>query len=878
MFQATLHERKITMKKGILLATAAIGFALVTNPAFAQDTAAQDATAQDSAADQSSAADAGDSGAIIVTARRRAEDVSKVPIAITAFSGEQLVTKGVQNTLELTKITPGLNIQAAGSRANPFIVIRGQSKAVTGNGSPGVITYMNDVPLPTYGSLIQSYDMENIQVLKGPQGTLFGRNSIGGAVLTVTKAPTHEFGGYFVTDVAQYNNLNIEGGINVPIVQDKIALRVSGQLSNQNGNVKTFLYSQYGINNGVITPGSLVPSNRDADEFNARSVRASLLIEPTDWLKNVTVADYSKIRGGPAFIFANFPGGLYSQKPSDIYAALSRGSTDPATLAFADFYANTVIPALAQCSTNDIRCNVFTASAAAQNSIKDRVSYTTQDPWLARTIVKGVSNTTTIRLGENHQLKNIFGYRSTDAFTNVSTSGLAVPIISSPATTRLQQITDELQLSGSLLNDDLKYTVGGFYYKEKPNGPGGYQALEVNTFFGLSHTFSTTYLKNSSKAVYGQIDYSLGRFLDGLTLTAGVRQTWDRQSVCTTSATLSPLAPALLMTTARSASIPTEEQCRAGVGPNIDVAETFDAAKFKKLTYTLGLNWQITPSAMVYGVHRRGYRGGGYNTPTFDPYLANVQTFQPETLEDFEIGTKLRFNSGGIRGTLDLAAFTGKDKGNQLPLDASGLAAGVCVVGATPTASCTGGAGLVRVNATSIIANAATLTIRGFEAAGSLTPFEGLTLSGSAAYVDVKVDAITLPANLVNFLTAAGRQSPTNIQIQGQPTWSANAGISAVYPEKVFGGELNAAVDFHYTGSTRQVELTIPSYTSLDLRIGLDNIQDTGISLAAYVRNLTNEAIYTGAGSSNLSLGVTSYQLGNPRLFGMQLRYAFGGR
>jgi len=97
----------------------------------------------------------------------------------------------------------------------------------------------------------------------------------------------------------------------------------------------------------------------------------------------------------------------------------------------------------------------------------------------------------------------------------------------------------------------------------------------------------------------------------------------------------------------------------------------------------------------------------------------------------------------------------------------------------------------VRVNATSIIANAATLTIRGFEAAGSLTPFEGLTLSGSAAYVDVKVDAITLPANLVNFLTAAGRQSPTNIQIQGQPTWSANAGISAVYPEKVFGGELN---------------------------------------------------------------------------------------
>src|SRR3546814_12963854 len=95
--------------------------------------------------------------------------------------------------------------------------------------SPGVLTYMNDVPLPIYGSLIQSYDMENIQVLKGPQGTLFGRNSIGGAVLTVTKAPTHDFEGYGLIDIGQYDNLNVEGAINVPILRHKVAIRLATQ-------------------------------------------------------------------------------------------------------------------------------------------------------------------------------------------------------------------------------------------------------------------------------------------------------------------------------------------------------------------------------------------------------------------------------------------------------------------------------------------------------------------------------------------------------------------------------------------------------------------------------------------------------------------------
>src|SRR5690606_16264980 len=141
------------MKKYILLSSAAACMVMAPTGAFAQET---DTTPQ--------AAAGNDSDAIIVTARRRAEDVSKVPIAITAFSGDQLQAKGVTNTLELTRLTPGLNIAGGGTVANPFVVLRGQSKAVTGTGAPGVLTYFNDVPLPNYGSLIQTFDMANIQV------------------------------------------------------------------------------------------------------------------------------------------------------------------------------------------------------------------------------------------------------------------------------------------------------------------------------------------------------------------------------------------------------------------------------------------------------------------------------------------------------------------------------------------------------------------------------------------------------------------------------------------------------------------------------------------------------------------------------------------
>ncbi|EQA99995.1 TonB-dependent receptor [Sphingobium baderi] len=880
------------MKKYILLSSAAACMVMAPTGAFAQET---DTTPQ--------AAAGNDSDAIIVTARRRAEDVSKVPIAITAFSGDQLQAKGVTNTLELTRLTPGLNIAGGGTVANPFVVLRGQSKAVTGTGAPGVLTYFNDVPLPNYGSLIQTFDMANIQVLKGPQGTLFGRNSIGGAILTYSQAPTHEFSGYGSVDLASYDRTQFEGAINLPIVQDKIALRLAGQIGHDGGNVKTFLFSPYTIDMsklnfadpanspGFATPGQLVPSNRNVDEYRTASFRASLLIEPTDWLKNVTVFDHSLIRGIPSTVtasFGSFNNGLpaiYQFSPAAIQGSIGGPDTPLDQQFFGNVYANAIIPALAQCATNQIQCNYqVAANAFTAAGNKSRIQYATEDPWEARTIVKGITNTTSVTLGD-HTLKNIFGYRSVDSFSNTSLSGLPLPVITTASQVRLKQITEELQLAGSFFDDRLKYTVGGFYYTEKPDGLGGYQALEVNALFGLSHSLSTTYLYNKSKAVYGQIDYALDALVEGLSFTAGARQTWDSQSVCTTGQTVNPFGPSMLITSAggQAGIIPSEDACNSGDVAADITAESLPKAKFKKLTYTFGLNWQVTPQFMVYATTRRGYRAGGYNTPIFDPYLASAQTYQPETLTDYEIGTKFRWNAGGMRGSVDLAVFTGKDKNNQLPINTSNLNGGTCIpealTGGRVSDCSVGGVpgALVRHGTQTTTDNAGEITLRGFELATSITPIEGLTLSGNVGYVDTKVDKINLNPALLNLLTSAGRYAPTTIIIQGQPKWTVNGNMTVDVPGQVLGGNLSASLDFHYNTDYQQVEVRVPSQHQFDLRVRLADIGETGVTATAYVKNLTNEYTRIGGGSTSPSgVGVSSFILGQSRTVGLQLLYKFG--
>jgi len=896
--------------KAILLISAAIGAVALASPAMAQADAAAPQVATSGSAESN--------GDIVVTARRREETISKVPISITAVSGETIQSRNIVSLTDFTKLTPGLNVSIVSSgRFNPFVVIRGQSRAVTGNVSPGVITYLNDVPLPNNASVIQAYDMANIQVLKGPQGTLFGRNSIGGAILTNTKAPSYNFGGYAKAEVAQYGTYAFEGALNLPIIQDKVALRVAGQYRRDGTAVKGTVWEPFTIGpvqpdgSIVATPGKQILNQRlNPGEFETTSFRASLLIQPTDWLKNTTVGNYMKVRGVAAPLLAQFfPNGLNNDgKNVAIFFkdhAVIAAQLGPAIGAQ---YAS-IVQQLAQCPQMTINCNVFAAQAAYEGkAVPQGLSAVTRDPSDGRAIFKTVTNTTVVDIGEKTQLKNILGVVRVDYYGEPSLSGTPIPFYIAVGTNALEeQFTDELQLSGSLLANQLKYTVGGFYYNERQLGHGGIGSIEQNTFLGLSHLATGNWLHNRSKAIYGQFDYSPA-FLPNVTLTAGGRKTWDEQSTCATTQQFSPLAtgPALLTTSPNQLDtlLPSEAACKANSGlkpgdagytfTGGTTSQNFPTAKFNKFTYTLGAQWQITPDAMTYVTHRRGYRAGGYNVPKMDPYLASIQTFQPETLTDWEVGAKLKFQAGNMRGGLNVALFTGKDKGNQLPVSVSNLGTGPCIpaaVGsggrasncvtiASQTAYTPGTPGVrVTTTANTVSVNAADLTIRGFEADANFSPTEWLTFMGGVGYVESKVDRISLDSSLKELLTAAGRVIPGGVIIQGQPKWTLTGSVLVQSPTDVFGGHLSAALDYRHNSAFQVVELIVPPTTYFDLNLSLDHIGGTGVSLSAYVKNLFNQTIYPGASASSPSaLGYSTYLFGSDRTFGLTATYKFGAQ
>lgn len=222
----------------------------------------------------------------------------------------------------------------------------------------------------------------------------------------------------------------------------------------------------------------------------------------------------------------------------------------------------------------------------------------------------------------------------------------------------------------------------------------------------------------------------------------------------------------------------------------------------------------------------------------------------------------------------------------------SNLAAGVCVPQAIGSAgraaNCatlasqiaypSGTPGVVvRHAAATTVGNFGDLTIRGFELGATVTPADWLTLGLGMAYVDYKVDAITIDSSWSNVLRAANVPPPTTVVLSQQPKYSANGNVTITYPDKVLSGDLSANLDVKYSDPYLLGAATIEGYTTADLRVTLANILGKGVDVAAYVRNLTDSDYNYGTGASQPdSLGVQSFIHAPPRTYGVSVRYNFG--
>ena len=218
---------------------------------------------------------------VIVTARRKDENLERVPLAITVLGAAQLQAQSIRTETDLQSAVPGLVIRQDQAQSQFNYSIRGQSVDSFSGSPPGVLPYIDEVQVsaPVANSF---YDLESIQVLKGPQGTLFGRNTTGGAVLYDTAAPTNKFGGYADVRFGNEDTREYQAAVNVPIVSDKVMLRLSGDVLQDRG-------FQYNLFNDQWL---------GADD--TKSGRASLRLQPTDELRNDTIVQYSTFGGNTA--------------------------------------------------------------------------------------------------------------------------------------------------------------------------------------------------------------------------------------------------------------------------------------------------------------------------------------------------------------------------------------------------------------------------------------------------------------------------------------------------------------------------------------------------------------------------------------------------
>ena len=768
---------------------------------------------------------------IIVTANRREENAQKVPVSVVAFSGAALQEHHVTRLGDLTLVAPGLRFASQGGGASMNVVMRGLQRTASGNAPNAVITYFADVPLYFNGSNITPYDMSSIQVLKGPQGTLFGRNAIGGAILLTPQAPTYELGGYIRGSYGNYNAHEGEGALNLPIIQDKIALRVAGKISRRDG------YTH------VIGKGG------DADDVHTNSFRASLLITPTDGIRNTTVFDYYLAdEVGPGAVLTRLLGGGAIRIPQlgHFFNCNTVSPFNPAGCA-----GLPAVPALAGPGFD------IDDQLARQQAAGRRTSYSDIVQNLYRRQL-GISNKTEMDITDGLTLRNIFGYRQTRVRTSFNVDGVdsPLPLIDGFTRDSEKQYSDELHAYGKLLDNRLEYLVGLFYIHESPDG----QSSGTNfVAFAPSGRYTVAYQNKINKAAFGQVSF---RVADPLKFTAGIR--YNRTSITGCSAVTPESFPVAVLTGAKTGEPSVlSGNCAAAV------RATTVSEKEHAWTYNLALDWQVSDSILVYATHRKGFREGGLNYPLFTSPcttsnnsglcgvgftgadLRPYQTIKPEIVKDVELGFKSEFPLGEGRARFNLALYQTWYSNGVLGFNTSGI-----IPTGDPSAP----------QFTAINVNVGNYHIKGLEAELTLQPVAGLAWTNTAAYTDAKLVKTTLP-NIPGLSTA--------LPLPASPKWAITSAVRWVMPIHPLDGDVTANVDVYHQGSFYVSGDTLPAFTVVNARVEWTNISGTGLSAAAYMRNILNKTYSIAGVAAASAIGIVTRNYAEPRMYGLELGYKF---
>ncbi|WP_226794384.1 TonB-dependent receptor [Altererythrobacter sp. CC-YST694] len=787
----------------LMIRTSVLGLSAALSMSFGTSAQAQD---------EAGAREAESGGSIVVTARRRDEALIDTPIAVSAFSAEELRDRQIQQTSDLEQITPSLQFkpagQLSGNSAASVVFIRGIGQLdPTAAVDPGVGIYLDEVYLGrAVGGTIEFGDIASVEVLRGPQGTLFGRNTIGGAILVRTKEPKlGEFSGNGRFRVGENNLYEGFAALNLPIA-DTMAARVSGGFRKRDGYViRDF-------------------DGLDLGDDNSFTLNGALLWEASPDVKLNIRADYTKRdEHGAPFVFA----GINEQAPVAAIVSVAAGcpgATIPFVLPNTDpRFGAPNVPMI-----NDPRCaNDFQAKGDFVNGgVADVLS--TSEVW-------GLSGTLEADLSEAFKIKSITAYRSTESRGIRDADNTPFVMITTDVGSQSDQVSQELQLQYQ--SSIVSGILGGYYFNEKTHEratvplafPPSPPVINSMLAGGPgSRDLQISDLETDSIAVFGELSVNP---VEQLEISGGLRYTRDKK---TFTGTVLNLFPATLPD---PDPLPTKAVPEGG--PlfiyNRPFKDSFDA-----VTGSASIRYSWSDQVSTYASYSRSFKSGGFNTRYNAAPPGNVPVpFDEEEVESYEIGAK--FDLGDFR--FNAAAFIANYNNIQL---------------------------IFRQGVVPLLFNAGKARIQGLEGEVSYRS-GGFRFDASASVLDDDILSITPVPGATATVTPAD-DLPFTPEFQGSFGLAYEFPLTdslSLTPR--FDGSYTSKITF-ITGSVPEIEED--GYFTGNVSVSLAN-DDSGWKLTAGVMNVFDERYLIQGNASLGTLGYAEKIYARPRNWFVQVSADF---
>jgi iron complex outermembrane receptor protein len=774
---------------------------------------------------------------VVVTAQKREENVQDVPIAITALSAKALESKGIQNVTELSDFAPNVQMDNTSPFSGSSQVLSAFIRGIGQNDfafnlEPGVGLYVDGVYYArTLGAAVDLLDLERVEILKGPQGTLFGRNTIGGAISVVTRDPSRTFDYKAELTAGRFSRFDLRASLDVPLIENTLLSQISVSSSDRDGHQDLIPFpgaSRTQLDQGVFRTARNQKGSATRGSADTQNVRAKLLWNASPTLRVRFSGDYTHTDEDSA--------------PQTLLAT----NTDPASGTIASLYNTcislpvstlTTLNLAAACGPRGVAGTALAGVNVDANPDNDRLVF--GDQFITGDIDKsfaagsnfslldayGVSATVDWEVNDAVTLKSISAYRDTEADFGTDIGGAPFVVADVSFIQNQDQFTQELQFTGSLVDDRLKWLLGLYYFQED-----GTLTDFVPFLAGLVQVLGPNFFDNEATGAFTQLDFAL---TEKIGLTAGVRYTDEDKEFEGRQRDLNMLP------------VKTGFPLELFPDPN-DLTRLYplgvNKRNFTDTSLRLGAQYRFTDEILSYVSYSEGFKSGGFTTRLLVPEVAIVNgmpvpgpapDFDPETAETVEVGLKSQLFDRRLQ--LNLAVFDTRYDDIQVTVQR----------GISPT-----------------FENAGDGKITGAELEVQSVLGSNLQLSGSVGYIDARYSRLQ-----------AGSLVELSDMFVNTPEWATN--LSVDYAVGLGAGNLKLHGDWSNRSKVANDAVNNPLFVQSAINLYNASVAFVPTQGSWEIllggRNLSDER-YIVSGFQNDGIGVSTAVFSRPREWYLTVR------